>query len=204
VAAAGLVLVVSAPWWTAGDDPQPGAPAGAVTADGLRGPLCDQLPKGDEPGAPQFLREMAADEALTWMPVLTVFEAGARATGIDEELRTSEGVTILAPSDDTFARVFGDQTLDDLLLSRTDELRALLEAHIVGELASIDDMVVAGRLTTLSGDTLTVRGAEGLLQLNDRAGTLCGDYQAANARIHIIDGLLGDLPAPTSGAPHQV
>jgi len=65
-------------------------------------------------------------------------------------------------------------------------------------------MVAAGRVTTLSGDTVTVTGAEGLLRLDDRAGTLCGDYQAANARIHVIDEVLGKLPAPALGDPHPL
>src|SRR5687767_10715725 len=76
----------------------PGAESSASRAgvptheDIVEGPLCDQLPAGDDPGAPRFLEDMPADEALTWMPVLTIFEAAARATGLDADLRRADGI----------------------------------------------------------------------------------------------------------------
>jgi hypothetical protein len=97
----------------------------------VTGPLCDLLPSGDDPGAPASLMDEPADVALQWIPVVTTFEAAVRASGLAGYLHQADSITILAPTDDAFAAAFDRQRLDDLLLSRQRELRALLEAHIV-------------------------------------------------------------------------
>jgi hypothetical protein len=96
---------------------------------------------------------------------------------------------------------FSEDTLDELLISRRRELRALLRAHMIdgdGEF-SLEQMIDAGRVTTLAGDSIdiTPRG-DGMARLDDQAETVCADYLVANARIHVIDGVLM-LPAPTGG-----
>jgi uncharacterized surface protein with fasciclin (FAS1) repeats len=109
-------------------------------------------------------------------------------------------VTILAPSDGTFSRTLSEETMDRLLLRRHDRLRALLEAHMVEGVLSLSDLLEAGEVTTMSGETVTVEPAgDGVVRFGD-AETLCADYRATNARIHLIDEVLGELPRP---APTQ-
>jgi uncharacterized surface protein with fasciclin (FAS1) repeats len=154
------------------------------------GPLCDQLPSGDDPGAPASLTDEPADVVLQWIPVVTTFEAAVRASGLAGYLRKANDVTILAPTDDAFAAAFDRQRLDDLLLSRRRELRALLEAHIIEGSFSVAALRDAGSVTTLAGDTLRVTPAGAMARLDDAATTVCADYAAANASIHVIDGIL--------------
>jgi fasciclin domain-containing protein len=156
----------------------------------VTGPLCDLLPSGDDPGAPSSLTDKPADVALQWIPVLTTFEAAVRASGLARYLRRAGGVTILAPTDDAFAAAFDRQRLDDLLLSRHRELRALLEAHIIDGSLSLAALRDAGSVTTLAGETLTVEPKGAMARFGDRAATVCADYDVANARIHVIDGVL--------------
>jgi hypothetical protein len=170
---------------------EPTAPAREIPPAGVVvGPLCDLLPSGDDPGAPALLRDEPADVALTWIPVVTTFEAAVRASGLAGYLHRAGGVTILAPTDAAFAAAFDRQTLDDLLLSRRRELRALLEAHIVDGSLSLADLRDAGSVTTLAGDELTVAPAGAMARFGDRATTVCANYDVANARIHVIDGVL--------------
>jgi hypothetical protein len=35
---------------------------------------------------------------------------------------------------------------------------------------------------------------DGVTHVAERAEVVCGDYQATNTRIHIINGVLGNLP----------
>jgi uncharacterized surface protein with fasciclin (FAS1) repeats len=154
------------------------------------GPLCSVLPSGDDPGAPASLTDEPADVVLRWIPVLTTFEAAVRASGLAGYLRKADGVTILAPTDDAFAAAFDRQTLDDLLLWRQRELRALLEAHIIDGSLSLAALRDADSVTTLAGDTLTVAPVGAMAQFDDVATTVCADYDATNARIHVIDGVL--------------
>jgi uncharacterized surface protein with fasciclin (FAS1) repeats len=162
----------------------------AANAAAVTGPLCDLLPSGDDPGAPASLTNEPADVALTWIPVVTTFEAAVRASGLAGYLRRADGVTILAPTDDAFAAAFDRQTLDDLLLSRKRELRALLEGHIIDGSLSMAALRDAGSVTTIAGDKLTVAPAGAMARFDDRATTVCADYDVANARIHVIDAVL--------------
>lgn len=74
----------------------------ASTPQAVTGPLCDLLPAGTDPGGPATLTSEPADVALTWIPVLTNFEAGVRASGLAADLRNAKAVTILAPTDEAF------------------------------------------------------------------------------------------------------
>jgi hypothetical protein len=191
--AAVLAAAIVASGCSGGDDDkaEPAAQTReAPIAQVVTGPLCDLLPSGDDPGAPVTLTGYRADVALKWIPVLTTFEAAVRASGLARYLRRASGVTILAPTDDAFSAAFDRQTLDDLLLSRRRELRALLEAHIVERSLSLAALREAGSVTTLAGDKLTVAPKGAMVRFGDRATTVCADYDVANARIHVIDGTL--------------
>jgi uncharacterized surface protein with fasciclin (FAS1) repeats len=190
-AAAALVVALAAAGCSGGDADTSEQANETPDPPGVTGPLCDLLPSGDDPGAPASLTDEPADVALQWIPVLTTFEAAVRASGLADYLRKADGVTILAPTDDAFAAAFDRQRLDDLLLSRHRELRALLEAHIIDGSLSLAALRDAGSVTTLAGDRLTVAPAGAMAGLGDRAKTVCADYDAANARIHVIDGVLG-------------
>jgi uncharacterized surface protein with fasciclin (FAS1) repeats len=190
---AALVVAVAAAGCSGGNDNTPERAARtheAPNASIVAGPLCDLLPSGDDPGAPETLTDEPADVALQWIPVVTTFEAAVRASGLADDLHRADGVTVLAPTDDAFAAAFDRQTLDNLLLSRQRELRALLEAHIIDGSLSLSALREAGRVTTLAGDRLTVAPAGAMARFGDRATTVCADYDVANARIHVIDGVL--------------
>jgi hypothetical protein len=190
---AALTIAVAVTGCSGSDDAEQRRRAGPATATAtpaVTGPLCDLLPAGDDPGAPASLTGDPADTALQWIPVVTTFEAAVRASGLAAELHSDRGVTILAPTDDAFIAAFSRQRLDDLLLTRRRELRALLERHLVDGIRSLPDLLDAGSVTTRSGDTLEVTRAGGMARLDDRAMTVCADYRAANAAIHVIDGVL--------------
>ena len=189
---AALAVAIAAAGCSGGDDdtPERAAPAPPSNPSIVAGPLCDLLPSGDDPGAPETLTDEPADVALTWIPVVTTFEAAVRAAGLADDLRSADGVTILAPTDDAFAAAFDRQTLDDLLLSRQRELRALLEAHIIDGSLSLAALRDAGSVTTRAGEKLTVAPAGPMARFDDRATTVCADYEVANGRIHVIGGVL--------------
>ena len=198
---AALFVAIAAASCSGGDDDTPeraararqttSAPVVSADARVVTGPLCDLLPSGDDPGAPASLKDDPADVALQWIPVLTTFEAAVRASGLARYLRRADGVTILAPTDDAFAAAFDRQRLDNLLLFRRRELRALLEAHIIdGRSLSLAALRDAGSVATLAGDTLSVAPKGAMARFGDRATTVCADYDVANGRIHVIGGVL--------------
>ena len=190
---AALVVAIAAAGCSGGDDDMPDRAARTHEAPNrsmVAGPLCDLLPSGDDPGAPETLADEPADVALQWIPVVTTFEAAVRASGLAGDLHRADGVTILAPTDDAFTNAFDRQKLDDLLLSQQGELRAILEAHIIDGSLSLAALRDAGSVTTLAGDTLTVAPAGDMARFGGRATTVCADYDVANAKIHVVDGVL--------------
>jgi uncharacterized surface protein with fasciclin (FAS1) repeats len=141
--------------------------------------------------------------ALTWIPVLTTFESALRASGLAPELRGMTGLTILAPTDDAFVAKFNEDTLDALFLDRTDDLRALLKAHIVDGSHSLSELLAAGTVTTLDGASVEVSAVGTMARVAGQADTLCTDYRAGNARIHIVNQVLGKLPTDAGGRGHR-
>jgi uncharacterized surface protein with fasciclin (FAS1) repeats len=177
--------------------PSAPSPTPSATESIVSGPLCAELPAGTNPGAPPSLTAMSAAEALTWIPVATDIEAAARAAGLDDDLATAPGITILAPTDDAFRETIDEDTWDALLFFRQDEMADVVEAHVIDGQLSLADLRAAGSVTTRAGDTLEITAADGaMIRIDDEAQTLCGDYRVANARIHVIDAVLGELPPP--------
>lgn len=82
--------------------------------------------------------------------MVTTFEAAVRRSGI--ELRD---VTILAPTDDALTAAYDRRRLDELLLSGA-QARALVEQHVARGALALAELLEAGELTTLAGDTLEV------------------------------------------------
>jgi uncharacterized surface protein with fasciclin (FAS1) repeats len=198
-----LLLAAALPFATtavgcssAGAGPRAGATvtAGAPASALVTGPLCEQLPSGTDPGNPASLARDRADVALQWIPVLTKFEAVVRASGLAADLRDTAGMTILAPTDDAFEKKFSEADFDELILFRRDDLRTLLKSHLVNGALPLAKLVDAGTVTTLAGTSLTISRSADVVRIADRAETVCADYRAANARIHIINAVLGDLP----------
>ena len=65
--------------------------------------------------------------------MLTIFEAGTPRPGLTAESADADGLTILAPTDDAFLLALTQETIDELIITRHDELRRLLESHIVDQ-----------------------------------------------------------------------
>lgn len=195
--AATVALAAVAAGCSGGDPDAPDTPdpaAAATATGGVSGPLCASLPTGTDPGNPESLAGEPVDVAVRWIPVLTTFDAAVRATGLAAELRGAQGVTVLAPTDDAFARKFSASNLDELLIHDRDTLRQLLRAHLVNGSYSLAELVAAGSVTTMDGTRLTVAPAESTARIGDVAQAVCADYRVAGGRIHLIDAVLGNLP----------
>jgi uncharacterized surface protein with fasciclin (FAS1) repeats len=158
--------------------------------------LCPFLPSGTDPGSPQDLVDETADAAISAIPVLTVLASAMQATGMEERLRRSAGITVLAPTDDAFLTDLTEDELDELILRRHDDLEVLLERHVIPGRRSIAQLVRARRAPTLAGGATTFASSDGSVRISADADVTCSDLNAANGIIHIIDSVLGRKAAP--------
>jgi uncharacterized surface protein with fasciclin (FAS1) repeats len=193
-----LALVLAAALLTlagcTGSANEPARGTAAAGSGGVSGPLCAELPKGDEPGNPNQLATQPLGEALRWVTVLTTFEGAMRASELLPELAGKPAITVLAPSDDAFAAKFSEDNLDQLMIKDKETLRTLLRAHVVDRSLSLAELRDAGSVTTLDGTTVRVTPADAMARIGDEAQTVCADYRIANGRLHVINHVLGNLP----------
>lgn len=108
-------------------------------------------------------------------------------TGLTATLANeSNDYTIFVPSDVAFEN-YGN--VDDL---SDEELKPILEYHIVeGELLS-SDLSEGQELTTLNGEQITITSvsAEGAITINGEATVQLSDLQGTNGVVHVLDKLI--------------
>ncbi|MGB3886501.1 fasciclin domain-containing protein [Gordonia sp. (in: high G+C Gram-positive bacteria)] len=93
--------------------------------------------------------------------------------------------TVFAPVDDAFAKV--PATTIDSLKTDAPALTSLLTYHVVPGQLSPDQ--VAGKHTTVEGQTVEVTGSGDNLKVNG-ASVICGGVHTANATVYLIDQVL--------------
>ena len=135
---------------------------------------------------------MATDPVATAAsnnPVLSTLVTAVTAAGLGDTLNSAEDITVFAPTDDAFAAVPDETTLDAAMADPTGLLTTVLTYHVVpGRLAPEDAGRHARRRS--QGADLEVAGSGEDFTVNGTATVVCGNVQTANATVYIIDGVL--------------
>mmetsp|Transcript_3068 Transcript_3068/g.4610 ORF Transcript_3068/g.4610 Transcript_3068/m.4610 type:complete len:433 (-) Transcript_3068:54-1352(-) len=122
----------------------------------------------------------------------TLVEA-VKAAGLVDALTAEGPLTVLAPTDDAFAKL-PNGTVDTLLLPENiDKLTNILLTHVID--GAVDSsMLTGGTVETLSGNTVeAVVNDDGSISFNingSNANVILADVDASNGIIHAIDGVL--------------
>jgi uncharacterized surface protein with fasciclin (FAS1) repeats len=113
--------------------------------------------------------------------------AAVEAAGVGD-LLTSEGpFTILAPTDEAFAKL-PDGALDELLQDHPKLKRVIMYHLLPGDVRS-DDLAQIDEAPTEEGSIVAIEHSNGSTQIND-ATVVKTDILAANGVIHVIDAVL--------------
>jgi transforming growth factor-beta-induced protein len=137
------------------------------------------------PAEPGTIVEVAA-AAGTFETLL----AAAAATGLVETLESDGPFTVLAPTDDAFAKL--PEGTVEALLADPEALAQILLYHVIpGEFraAEVTQLSEAG---TAQGGTVSIMVHDGAVMIND-ATVIATDIEASNGIIHVIDTVL--IPA---------
>ena len=153
------------------------------------GPACATVPAE---GAGSF-SGMAQDPAATAAsnnPALSTLVTAVSEAGLVDTLNGEGPFTIFAPTNDAFAAVPSNQM--QAVMSDQEQLTSVLTYHVVaGERLSSEQLIERGTVATVQGGQLMVEaGADGGLQINGSATSVCMDVPTANATVHIIDSVL--------------
>ena len=120
-------------------------------------------------------------------PDFETLVAAVTAAGLVDTLNGEGPFTVFAPTDDAFAALPAGTV--DALLNDIPTLTDILTYHVVSGALSAADVVAAGTLTALNGDTLTITQADGHTYIN-AVEILMTDIVASNGVIHVIGGVL--------------
>lgn len=121
--------------------------------------------------------------------VFNTLIAAVKAAGLTDTLSGSGPFTILAPTDDAFAKL-PQQTLNDLLKPENkDKLARILKYHVIPSRIPASDVLQADSLVTLIGEPVYVAKQKGHLTIN-KANVIAADLAASNGFIHVIDEVL--------------
>jgi hypothetical protein len=108
---------------------------------------------------------------------------------LGEALSADGPFTVFAPTDDAFGRL-PDGTVESLLKEENlPRLAEILQYHVVAGRVYADQALEAQRAQTLSGAPISIRVANGGVQVNDSRVTAT-DIQASNGVVHVIDAVL--------------
>jgi uncharacterized surface protein with fasciclin (FAS1) repeats len=114
--------------------------------------------------------------------------------GLIPTLQSSDVLTVLAPTDDAFAKLPAG-TLD-ALLQDIPKLQKLLSYHVLYGDVRAEDLAQIDEAPTVEGSVVAVEQTDGSVKINE-ATVLTTDILADNGVIHAIDTVL--MPAIMAG-----
>ena len=121
-------------------------------------------------------------------PELSTLVSALQASGLDAALSGNGPFTVFAPTNAAFAKLPADEL--NTIISTPSLLTALLQYHVVAAEAFSDDLSNGPVQTLLSGQTVDVSLAGGMVTLNGSSKVTQADIDASNGVIHIIDEVL--------------
>jgi len=119
----------------------------------------------------------------------TTLVAAVKAAGLVETLKGPGPFTVFAPTNDAFAAALTALGLTQEELLASPDLAAILTYHVLPAKVMAADVTTASTPTTVQGETLAVKPANGGVTVND-ASVTAADVAASNGVIHVIDKVL--------------
>ncbi|MBY0312646.1 MAG: fasciclin domain-containing protein [Phycisphaerales bacterium] len=118
--------------------------------------------------------------------------AAATAAGLVPALSGDKALTVLAPTDDAFAKL-PKGTLEKLLKPENkDALATILKLHVIEGRVYSDQAIKSGTASTLAGENVKFSVKDGKASVNG-SNIVSTDIDASNGVIHVIDAVI--LPA---------
>ncbi|MEM1250055.1 MAG: fasciclin domain-containing protein [Acidobacteriota bacterium] len=115
--------------------------------------------------------------------------AAVQAAGLVDTLKSDGPFTVFAPTDEAFAKL-PRGTLDTLLQpGNRDLLTEILTYHVVGGRVTASQAASVESAETVAGSRVSIRIADGRLQIND-SNVTANDIRTSNGIIHVIDSVL--------------
>lgn len=129
-------------------------------------------------------------ETATKSGNFTILLKAIKATELEDTLNSEGSFTIVAPTDDAFAKL--PQASSDALFENIPKLKRILLYHVVMGNVQAEDLAEIDEAPTMEGSIIAIKRSAGKIHINDALVTQT-DIIADNGVIHTIDTVL--MPA---------
>lgn len=127
-------------------------------------------------------------ETATSAGTFSTLARALEAAGLVETLKGSGPYTVLAPTDEAFAKIPA-KDLEALLADKA-ALTRVLTYHVISGNVPSTQVSTMTEATTLEGSKLEIKVVDGRVMLNGKAAVTSADIPASNGVIHVIDTVL--------------
>jgi uncharacterized surface protein with fasciclin (FAS1) repeats len=127
-----------------------------------------------------------AASAMSLDPALSVYTSAVAASGLARTINQAEGLTILAPINSAFDRMPSAVRVRAQADPRG-LMTTILSYHIIDGRLGPSQLI--GTHQTMEGQNITVAGSTDRLTVAGAARVICGNLQAANATIYVVDAV---------------
>ena len=127
-------------------------------------------------------------ETATAAGTFSTLEKALSAAGLTETLKGAGPYTVLAPSDEAFAKIAPKDL--DALLANKDLLAKVLKYHVISGNVPSADVAGMTEATTLEGSKIKIKVVDGKVTLNGTSQVTSPDIAASNGTIHVINTVL--------------
>jgi uncharacterized surface protein with fasciclin (FAS1) repeats len=114
--------------------------------------------------------------------------AALTAAGLVETLKGAGPYTVLAPTDEAFAKI-PKKDLDALLADKA-ALTKVLTYHVIAGNVPASQVTTLTEATSLEGSKIAIKVVDGKVMLNGTSTVTATDVAASNGVIHIIDTVI--------------
>jgi uncharacterized surface protein with fasciclin (FAS1) repeats len=144
-------------------------------------------------GAPMYPSKNIVENAVNSKDHTTLV-AAVKAAGLVDTLASKGPFTVFAPTNAAFGKLPAG-TVDTLVKPENKAmLTKILTYHVVAGKMNAADLTDGKKLTTVEGETLTVKNAGGKVSLTDAKGgtsnVTIADVNQSNGVIHVVDTVL--------------
>jgi uncharacterized surface protein with fasciclin (FAS1) repeats len=115
--------------------------------------------------------------------------AAVQAADLVDTLKSEGPFTVMAPTDEAFAKLPAGTVEDLLKPENKDQLVAILTYHVIPAKVKAADALKAGEAETVQGGTLTFTSSGDKAMVNG-ANIVKTDIKTSNGVIHVIDTVL--------------
>jgi uncharacterized surface protein with fasciclin (FAS1) repeats len=110
------------------------------------------------------------------------------AAGLVETLKGTGPYTVLAPTDEAFAKIPAKDL--DALMANKEELTKVLKYHVLTGNVPSSQVATMTEATTLEGGKIMIKAVDGKVVINGTSTVTSPDISASNGTIHVVNTVL--------------